>query len=390
MVQSTCTIEECSSKVVARGWCNRHYMRWKTYGHPMGKAEKVVRSCAADGCSAKHYALTYCFNHWRLYKKYGHELSGEKQCRGCSNRIPIGKNAPEYCSKACKPKPKPRPCTVDGCTSNAKRRGMCLRHGTAMQKYGDPLYIPIKPRCLVDDCGEPGGASGWCRKHYDYWRRTGSPLRPVNGTCAWCGEQFKLKSVRSSSFCSTRCRNASYWEQNKESLKISNKRYMDEHRELINERRRLERAENPGPFRDKELRWRRANRDLINQRAAAYRAENRESINRTVREWSKKNLERKLESNRRRRARLKGSQAFLVTDRDIRRMLDRYPGCVYCGSLFGDGAEMHIDHVMPLVRGGPHSKGNIVPACASCNLTKREKTVMEWRVWALRTAPVSN
>lgn len=30
-----CTIEDCERATVARGWCGRHYQRWRTYGDPL-------------------------------------------------------------------------------------------------------------------------------------------------------------------------------------------------------------------------------------------------------------------------------------------------------------------------------------------------------------------
>lgn len=32
----TCSIEGCGSPVRARGWCNRHYLRWRRSGDPLG------------------------------------------------------------------------------------------------------------------------------------------------------------------------------------------------------------------------------------------------------------------------------------------------------------------------------------------------------------------
>lgn len=31
----SCAIEDCTAKVVARGWCRKHYMRWKRHGSPL-------------------------------------------------------------------------------------------------------------------------------------------------------------------------------------------------------------------------------------------------------------------------------------------------------------------------------------------------------------------
>lgn len=40
------------------------------------------------------------------------------------------------------------------------------------------------------------------------------------------------------------------------------------------------------------------------------------------------------------------------------------------------GDNFHIDHRIPLSRGGAHDPSNIVLACASCNLSKHDK--MPW------------
>lgn len=39
---------------------------------------------------------------------------------------------------------------------------------------------------------------------------------------------------------------------------------------------------------------------------------------------------------------------------------------------------MHIDHVVPLVRGGAHADGNTQLLCAGCNLSKNSKTMAEF------------
>lgn len=32
----TCTVEECDGKRVGRGYCNRHWLKWRRYGDPLG------------------------------------------------------------------------------------------------------------------------------------------------------------------------------------------------------------------------------------------------------------------------------------------------------------------------------------------------------------------
>lgn len=43
--------------------------------------------------------------------------------------------------------------------------------------------------------------------------------------------------------------------------------------------------------------------------------------------------------------------------------------CVYCGERF-DADELTVDHVEPRVKGGDHSRGNLVAACWPCNKEK--------------------
>lgn len=48
--------------------------------------------------------------------------------------------------------------------------------------------------------------------------------------------------------------------------------------------------------------------------------------------------------------------------------------CVYCGVL-----ATTVDHIRPLSRGGYETPGNLVPACRSCNSSKSDRLLTEWR-----------
>lgn len=54
--------------------------------------------------------------------------------------------------------------------------------------------------------------------------------------------------------------------------------------------------------------------------------------------------------------------------------------CVYCGDEVGP---FHFDHLFPVARGGSDTASNVVVACAACNLSKSDRTLLEW-VAALR------
>lgn len=51
--------------------------------------------------------------------------------------------------------------------------------------------------------------------------------------------------------------------------------------------------------------------------------------------------------------------------------------CHYCGAQVGAKA-LTMDHLVPLVRGGRSTKGNLVPACKDCNTQKKHALAFEW------------
>lgn len=51
--------------------------------------------------------------------------------------------------------------------------------------------------------------------------------------------------------------------------------------------------------------------------------------------------------------------------------------CYYCGKHVGS-ENLTMDHVVPIVRGGKSTKGNIVAACKECNSKKKYLTPVEW------------
>lgn len=51
--------------------------------------------------------------------------------------------------------------------------------------------------------------------------------------------------------------------------------------------------------------------------------------------------------------------------------------CHYCGKKF-PARSLTMDHIVPIMRGGRSTKGNVVPACKECNTNKKHSLLMEW------------
>lgn len=51
--------------------------------------------------------------------------------------------------------------------------------------------------------------------------------------------------------------------------------------------------------------------------------------------------------------------------------------CFYCRRSLPP-AELTMDHIVPLVRGGKSVKSNLVPVCKECNNQKKHMLPLEW------------
>jgi 5-methylcytosine-specific restriction endonuclease McrA len=58
--------------------------------------------------------------------------------------------------------------------------------------------------------------------------------------------------------------------------------------------------------------------------------------------------------------------------------LQNASACAYCHGMLGPDNPATVDHLIPLNAGGTSHAWNLVPACRSCNSSKRDKNVTEW------------
>jgi hypothetical protein len=111
---------------------------------------------------------------------------------------------------------------------------------------------------------------------------------------------------------------------------------------------------------------------------ADYRAANGEKVRAAIARWEQDNplRVRELKRNREhaRRARLRGSFVEYV---DVRVVYERDEGiCGICG-IFVEIDDFHLDHVIPVSRGGEHSYANTQTSHALCNIRKGAQILEE-------------
>lgn len=196
-------------------------------------------------------------------------------------------------------------------------------------------------------------------------------------TCTKCGERKLLteysKTRASKDGMKASCKlcdsiaACNYYQANKSSIALKNKKYSEENLESIATYRRSYREDN-------------RNRKLEQDRI--YRENNRNKIQAASRDFYRRNKDLYIQKSRAARARKKKSSHEYYTEQQV---LDQYgTACHLCTKEVNleaprwvgvpgweDG--LHIDHVLPISKGGPDTLDNVRPAHGSCNLKKGDR-----------------
>lgn len=135
--------------------------------------------------------------------------------------------------------------------------------------------------------------------------------------------------------------------------------------------------------------------ELLARRAARYAA-NKEAALAKNREWRERNLEQHRELCRRwarenplatraitaKRRALKNSAEGMYTEADIERMLVGQSGlCACCGEQL---RMFHVDHIVPISKGGTNWPDNLQLLCPPCNISKGDKLPDEFANYRIR------
>jgi hypothetical protein len=116
-----CSITNCGEVRYQRGWCYRHYQRWRDHGDPLWERPPRITTCAFPGCNNPHDSRGYCSGHARL-SRLGQELRPLRSYGG-------------------------GPCSVVTCKRPSVARGWCAVHWSHWHQYGDPLHYEPPARC---------------------------------------------------------------------------------------------------------------------------------------------------------------------------------------------------------------------------------------------------
>ena len=153
-----------------------------------------------------------------------------------------------------------------------------------------------------------------------------------------------------------------YREENREKAITYRKKWKKENREKVRaDKRKWAKG------------WRERNPEISRARSRKYKEENPEKVKAYKKKWRKENLEKKRLHNSKRRAVLREATTEDFSYEDLLDFWNKneinYKECFYCEKEMPDKVE-HIDHYVPLAKGGTHTKNNLRPSCARCNTMK--------------------
>lgn len=190
---------------------------------------------------------------------------------------------------------------------------------------------------------------------------------PKCGQIKDIGEFYRNKSRRDgfSVYCKECILNDSheYYEKNKIVAKERLNAWRAKNRDYVNERDKIYRKENPDIEFKKQKKYRETHKEKLYLKGKKYRGEHKDYFYNKARERKAKKME--------------------VSDGTITLEFEQYlfdeqnGKCAYCGCDLNETGK-HLDHIIPLSKGGLHTANNVHWTCPTCNLSKGDKLEDEW------------
>lgn len=167
-----------------------------------------------------------------------------------------------------------------------------------------------------------------------------------------------------------------YRKENKEKIAESARRYNKTHFLENKKRKQAYRQKNIEKIKQYEQEYRKKNAQEL--------FEKRKIMNQYHKEYSKKwaeaNKSKRRNGESKRRVKKHENGVFLILQKEIDKILNS--PCAICGCK----NRIELDHIVPISRGGRHSVGNLQPLCKSCNVSKNNKFMIEFKKYLERVS----
>ena len=180
-----------------------------------------------------------------------------------------------------------------------------------------------------------------------------------------------------------RIKQAEYREEHREKKRRYDAEYRKRNKDILREKKKRYRHENI----EKNRKWQRSyywrHRAEILKKKERYREIHREERRKKSRIYDREHAPEHNVRTAERRARQKQSEVELTPEEkaEIKALYKRAKEaprvrCYLCGRLIPKG-HRHVDHIVPLAKGGKHVPSNLAIVCDRCNMHKHTKLPQE-------------
>src|SRR3989304_9665975 len=77
-----CSVTDCNRKHLARGWCEKHWNRWRrTGGLTVTRQREHPATCKVVNCERRYAGRGYCALHYRRWLQHGNPMQGGHKYR---------------------------------------------------------------------------------------------------------------------------------------------------------------------------------------------------------------------------------------------------------------------------------------------------------------------
>lgn len=209
--------------------------------------------------------------------------------------------------------------------------------------------------------------------------------------CTKCGKvlpatnEFFVKNKEGKYGLHSQCKKcqAKYYEENAEKFKKNSRQYYRENKHHKKEYQKQFYKENKEHYKEYNQQYHEENRERILEYNRQWHQENKESQKEYRKKYRIENMELGRLLTQKRRMRKKKLPATLSLKQWNKIKEDFNDSCAYCGMTEKEhlkefSEHLHQDHFIPLSKGGGYTQNNIIPACKSCNTSKKDKDFFEW------------
>jgi 5-methylcytosine-specific restriction endonuclease McrA len=166
-----------------------------------------------------------------------------------------------------------------------------------------------------------------------------------------------------------------YYCKNYEKLKKSQKRYYYKNKEILLAKMKTYREDNKEKLKESRIEYYYTNREHILKLNRKNRKNNIKYFRERERKYRKTNKYKTYVHNikiHRRHLIISGN----INNQDLLELINKSKKCYWCNKMLN--GKYHIDHYIPLSKGGLHKLDNLVISCAFCNLSKNNKDPLEF------------